>query len=107
MNIHSNPDIKTIILKQNKRNNLKKANYLSSAKRVIEIESRALQKLKKSINKEFISIVDFLSKTKGRVIISGVGKSGHVGKKLQPLSLLQALLQYLFTQQKQVTEILE
>ncbi len=82
MNIHSNPDIKTIILKQNKRNNLKKANYLSSAKRVIEIESRALQKLKKSINKEFISIVDFLSKTKGRVIISGVGKSGHVGKKI-------------------------
>ena len=69
-------------MKKNKKNNLRKVNYLGSAKRALEIESQALQKLKKSIGKEFLSVINVLSKIKGRIIISGVGKSGHVGKKI-------------------------
>ena len=82
MNIHSNLVIKPIILKKNKKNNLRKVNSLSCAKRVLEIEYQALQKLKRSIGEEFLSVINILSKIKGRIIISGVGKSGHVGKKI-------------------------
>jgi len=82
LNIHDNLAIKIFTLKKNKKNNLRKVNYLGSAKRALEIESQALQKLKKSIGKEFLSVINVLSKIKGRIIISGVGKSGHVGKKI-------------------------
>ena len=41
-----------------------------------------LKKLKKSINKDFDKIVHSILKCKGKVIFSGVGKSGIVSKKI-------------------------
>ncbi len=50
---------------------------------VIDIEIKALKLLKKSINKgQFEIAVNYLYKTSGKIIISGIGKSGHIGSKI-------------------------
>ena len=55
------------------------------AKDVIDKEIKALKLLKSNINKDFERIVEVLLNTKGKVVVSGMGKSGHVAKKfLQP-----------------------
>ncbi len=51
-------------------------------KRVIDIELETLSDLKNSIGEEFKKACDLIFRTKGRVIVSGIGKSGIVGKKI-------------------------
>ena len=51
-------------------------------KEVVQSEIIALKKLKKSINKDFDKIVGAILKCKGKVIFSGVGKSGIICKKI-------------------------
>jgi len=55
---------------------------LNEGKMVLEIEKEAICDLKERLGAEFISAVDLLFETKGRVIITGIGKSGIVGKKI-------------------------
>ena len=52
------------------------------ARGVIEIEANALHALSQSLDERFERAVDLLAKAKGRVIVSGMGKSGHVGHKI-------------------------
>ena len=52
------------------------------ARGVIEIEADALHALAQGLDERFERAVDLLAKAKGRVIISGMGKSGHVGHKI-------------------------
>ena len=49
---------------------------------VIDIQIDAINKLKKSINKDFDEIIAHLSKIKGRIIITGIGKSAIIGMKI-------------------------
>ena len=49
---------------------------------VIDIQIDAIYKLKKSINKNFDEIIDHLSKIKGRIIVTGIGKSAIIGMKI-------------------------
>ncbi len=49
---------------------------------VIELESIALSKLSKSIDKNFVEAVDLISQQNGKLIISGVGKSGNIAGKI-------------------------
>ncbi len=49
---------------------------------VIELEIKALKKLKNSINKSFSDAVNAISKCKSKVIICGVGKSGIISSKI-------------------------
>ena len=51
-------------------------------KEVVQSEIIALKKLKKSINKDFDKIVSAILKCKGKVVFSGVGKSGIICKKI-------------------------
>ncbi len=51
-------------------------------KEVIQTEINALKKLKKTINKDFDKIVNSILKCKGKVVLSGVGKSGIISKKI-------------------------
>ena len=51
-------------------------------KKVIQTEIDALKKLKKNIKKDFDKIVHSILKCKGKVIFSGVGKSGIISKKI-------------------------
>ena len=49
---------------------------------VIETEASALSKLASDLPADFSATIDSILKTTGRVVVSGVGKSGHVGRKI-------------------------
>jgi arabinose-5-phosphate isomerase len=53
-----------------------------AGKSVVEVEIKALNLLKKSIDSNFKKAVNLLFGVKGKIIISGIGKSGHVGSKI-------------------------
>lgn len=55
---------------------------LASARQVLEIEAQALQDLAAGLGAEFVAALDIISKIKGRVVVSGMGKSGHVATKI-------------------------
>jgi arabinose-5-phosphate isomerase len=57
-------------------------NDIASAKRVLETEIAGLKALEDWVGDKFVSAVDIISKLKGRVILSGMGKSGHIAKKI-------------------------
>ncbi len=48
----------------------------------IEIESRAINNLKGFINEDFIHCVNSIHNSKGRVILTGIGKSAHIASKI-------------------------
>ncbi|MAI97641.1 MAG: KpsF/GutQ family sugar-phosphate isomerase [Rhodobacteraceae bacterium] len=52
------------------------------AKTALKIESQALLSLSEKLPPDFISLVDSIIDSNGRVIIAGVGKSGHIGRKI-------------------------
>ncbi|MCF6766918.1 KpsF/GutQ family sugar-phosphate isomerase [Thiotrichales bacterium 19S11-10] len=56
--------------------------YLTSAQEVFKIEIDAIQQANKRLGDEFNSACDLILQTKGRVIIIGMGKSGHIGHKI-------------------------
>ena len=49
---------------------------------VINLESIALSRLSKSLDKDFVNAVELISKQNGKIIISGVGKSGNIAAKI-------------------------
>ncbi len=51
-------------------------------RRVLEIEARAVQELVARLDKRFAQAVDILYRCKGKVVISGMGKSGLIGQKI-------------------------
>ena len=55
---------------------------LAIARRTLEIEAAAVLKLGEHIGTEFLGAVDMLLACKGRVVVSGMGKSGHIGGKI-------------------------
>jgi len=61
---------------------MKKQNYKKIAKEVIDLEIKALKKLKNSINNSFNEAVDAISKCQSKVILCGVGKSGLIAAKI-------------------------
>ena len=54
---------------------------LALARRVLEIEADAVRALADRLDAEFVKAVDLILASSGRVIVSGVGKSGHIGRK--------------------------
>lgn len=56
--------------------------HLDVAREVLAQESAGLSHLRESLDETFNQAVDLLARTKGRVVISGMGKSGHVGRKI-------------------------
>jgi len=57
-------------------------NYTSSARRTIKMESAAVAALEQRIGVDFDRACDLLLQTKGRVIVTGMGKSGHIARKI-------------------------
>lgn len=55
---------------------------LLSAQNSLEIESESIKRLAKSLPADFPTFIEKVLYCKGRVVVSGVGKSGHVGKKI-------------------------
>lgn len=56
--------------------------FLDTARRVIRIEAEALVALESSLDARFTQAVELLLQAKGRVIVSGMGKSGHIARKI-------------------------
>ena len=61
---------------------MKSKKFISTAKDVINLEIKALQKLKKNINNSFNQAVLQISKCQSKVILCGVGKSGLIANKI-------------------------
>ena len=61
---------------------MKKMNYKAIAKSVISLEIKALQKLKRSLNKNFDKAVNAIVNCQSKVILCGVGKSGIIANKI-------------------------
>ena len=61
---------------------MKKIDYKNIAKNVINLEIKALQKLKKSLNQNFNKAVNAIVNCQSKVILCGVGKSGIIANKI-------------------------
>ncbi len=55
---------------------------LAAARRVLDLASEALAALSADLDGDFSRAVDAILAARGRVIVSGMGKSGHVGRKI-------------------------
>lgn len=55
---------------------------LAEGMRVFDIEIEALRRTRDALDYTFVEILDFITECKGKVIITGVGKPGHIAKKL-------------------------
>ncbi|MEM6758806.1 MAG: KpsF/GutQ family sugar-phosphate isomerase [Pseudomonadota bacterium] len=58
------------------------AEVLNTARKVIETEAQALQALAETLDDRFDAAARLLLDTKGRVIVTGIGKSGHIARKI-------------------------
>ena len=61
---------------------MKKINYKNIAKEVINLEIKALTKLKNSLNKNFDRAVNAIVNCQSKIILCGVGKSGIIANKI-------------------------
>ena len=61
---------------------MKKKKYIKVAKEVIDLEIKALTKLKNNINESFNSAVEQILRCQSKVILCGVGKSGLIANKI-------------------------
>lgn len=58
------------------------SDFLSSAQRTISLEAQAVAELSQHINQTFSKACEIMLSCEGRVIVTGMGKSGHIGKKI-------------------------
>ncbi|HBK72497.1 MAG TPA: D-arabinose 5-phosphate isomerase [Flavobacteriaceae bacterium] len=59
-----------------------KKNILEIAKQTITIESKAIANLINFLDKNFENAINFILKSKGRVIVTGIGKSANIASKI-------------------------
>jgi len=59
-----------------------KQSILNTAKSTIELESKAIENLSKLLTEDFADTVELIYKSKGRVIITGIGKSAIIANKI-------------------------
>ena len=57
-------------------------NIIDNAKRVLKIEADEIYNTLKNIDDNFVLAVKLISQCKGRIVVSGMGKSGHIGRKI-------------------------
>ncbi|MEX0276010.1 MAG: SIS domain-containing protein [Ruegeria sp.] len=56
--------------------------FLKTARQVVTDEARALDVLSEGLNDDFAEAVQLILNATGRIIVSGIGKSGHIGHKI-------------------------
>ncbi|WP_144157754.1 arabinose 5-phosphate isomerase KdsD [Paraburkholderia sp. BCC1885] len=55
---------------------------LALARNVLDIEADAVRAVRDQLDDGFVEAIDFILSCRGRVVVSGIGKSGHVARKL-------------------------
>ncbi len=63
-------------------NESQKTIILDTARNILQTEAEAIQRIKKSLNGEFVSAVEMILTCQGKVILTGIGKSGIIAKKI-------------------------
>lgn len=58
------------------------ADLISSAQRTIRLEIEAVQQLLPRLDANFVKACELILASKGRVVVVGMGKSGHIGNKI-------------------------
>jgi arabinose-5-phosphate isomerase len=58
------------------------ARALALARNVLETEAKAIRSLATRLGAPFVEALDLMLRCRGRVVVSGIGKSGHVARKL-------------------------
>ena len=61
---------------------IKKDDLISSAIEVFDIEANSILALKDKITDNFNKAIDILYSCKGKVVVTGMGKSGLIGRKI-------------------------
>lgn len=61
---------------------MKSSKIKEKAKKVLRLEGKAILALAKKINNNFESVINFLAKVKGRIIVTGMGKPGFIAQKI-------------------------
>ena len=56
--------------------------YVATGQRVLQVELNAIEALRPLVGEDFRRACEFLMACKGRVVITGMGKSGHIGNKI-------------------------
>ena len=56
--------------------------YLPWAREVLHTEAEALQEIVRALDDSFVAAVETLLHCQGRVVVTGMGKSGHIGSKI-------------------------
>ena len=59
-----------------------KQNILQTAKQVFQQESQAISQLSQLLNQDFSQSIELIHQSKGRVIITGIGKSANIAQKI-------------------------
>jgi len=62
--------------------NLTSQELLALAGEVLEIEARAVESLRTRLNEDFVSACQLCLDTPGRIVVTGMGKSGHISNKI-------------------------
>ncbi|MEO8165271.1 MAG: KpsF/GutQ family sugar-phosphate isomerase, partial [Betaproteobacteria bacterium] len=65
-----------------KLGNLDAAQALEAGRRVLEIEARAVRQLADRLDENFVRAAQIIFGCTGRVVVSGMGKSGHIARKI-------------------------
>src|SRR5512146_1470610 len=55
---------------------------IATARDVLEIEARAVSDLVARLDQQFVQAVELILNRHGRVLVSGIGKSGHIARKV-------------------------
>ena len=61
---------------------MEKSKLIKEAKKVLKIEIESVKTLNSSFNQSFYNVVKTIFNTKGRVVVTGIGKSGHIANKI-------------------------
>ena len=61
---------------------MKEDELIQSAKEVFDIEANSIMRLKERQGQEFVEAINILYGSKGKVVVTGMGKSGLIGRKI-------------------------
>jgi arabinose-5-phosphate isomerase len=59
-----------------------KSTIIEQAQQVLDVEARAILDLKNRLDDKFIDAVEMIKSCQGKLIITGIGKSGHIARKV-------------------------
>ena len=82
------------------------ATLVAAGRDVIRTEAQALFDLADSLNNDFAKVVGLFYALSGRVVVTGMGKSGHIARKIAATLASTGSQPYSFTRPRRVMEIL-